>query len=168
MSTEKLDEILDIKPELTKTALLAAEPEPSAIKEAEPVDEHALVPTSAATPLAPTVIENDLTYARNKIKQIVDSAQITLESAIAVAEETGNPRAFEVVGTLLSSIVTANKELLQLHKTKADAVKTSAEGGEAAPKASGDVIIEKAVFVGRAQDFLRELRKTKIEIEQES
>ncbi len=168
MSTKALDDILDIKPELTK-----AVQEPAVIKDAEPVDEHSLPAETSNTSLAvpakaDTLINDDLTFARNRIKEIISSAQITLESAIAAAEETGNPRAFEVVGTLVQSLVTANKELLTLHKTKADAMKTSAEGSEVAPK-TGDVInIEKAVFTGRAQDLLRQLRAAKIEVELES
>ena len=54
---------------------------------------------------------------------------------------------------MLTAIVYANKELLVLHKTKEDTRK-SREGAESA---SG-VTIEKAVFVGRASDLLRELR----------
>jgi Terminase DNA packaging enzyme len=150
-----LDDILDIPAESEAIA-------------AEPVEEsQALVPAEPGTMANPEkAVDNDLSYTRNKLKQIIDIVQPSLESAILVAEESGNPRAFEVVGTLVQSLVQANKELMQLHKTRADAVKTSVEGGEL-PKSQGDVTIEKAVFFGRAQDLLRELRKAKIEVEQE-
>jgi hypothetical protein len=158
MPNDIIDAILDIQPDLTTQALeenlVPAEPSSPAPQEPAPI-------------FPETTIDSDLNYSRFKLKQIIDSAQITLESAIAVAEETANPRAFEVVGTMIQSIVAANKELMLLHKTKADALKAGAETrGEAKP--TGDITIEKAVFVGRAQDLLRQLKIARVEVDQEA
>jgi len=145
-----LDDILDLQPtEPTEAVIIEVAPEEKSL---------ALVNPEKA-------IDSDLNYARNKLKQIIDSSQITLESVIALAEETAQPRAYEVVGTLIQAIVTANKELLQLHKTRADAVRVGAETTPTGPKQ--DITIEKAVFVGRAQDLLRELNAAKIRVDLE-
>jgi hypothetical protein len=75
------------------------------------------------------------------------------KSAILLAQSGDSPRAYEVVATMLTAIVNANKELVNLHKIKQDAAPQGSGAGD-----GGGVNIEKAVFVGRAADLLRELR----------
>jgi hypothetical protein len=153
MTNDVIDAILDVDPELTKRAELKRVPE--------------VAPATMANP--ESALENDLNYSRNKLKEIIDTAQITLSAAMQLAEDSDQPRAYEVVGTMIQAIVTANKEPLLLHKTKAETQRTVAQttGAETGGK-SGDTIIEKAVFIGRAQDLLRELKQIKkLELEQD-
>ena len=67
------------------------------------------------------------------------------KSAILLAQSGDSPRAYEVVATMLTAIVNANKELVNLHKIKQDAAPHGAGAVD-----GGGVNIEKAVFVGRA------------------
>ena len=87
------------------------------------------------------------------MRDSIDQAREAAVGAIELAQSGDSARAYEVVAGMLTAIVNANKELLVLHKTKEDTRK-SREGDASA---SG-VTIEKAVFVGRASDLLRELR----------
>lgn len=151
MDTEKLDSILDIVPDQTQTALA-------------PVD-GALVPEvvdAAGTALAPVGVgdprlEDDFEFARTGTRDLIKKGREALDSAILLAQSGDAPRAYEVVGTMLTAIIQANKELVGLHKGKRDA-SPEIERSSPVDGGGGSVNIEKAVFVGRAQDLLREIR----------
>ena len=96
----------------------------------------------------------DFDYARTVVRESIDQAREAAVSAIELAQSGDSSRAYEVVASMLTAIVNANKELLLLHKTKEDTRAKSREG----TSSSSGVTIEKAVFVGRASDLLRELR----------
>lgn len=143
--SDKLNEVFDVLPELvmpnaSNTALIDAEN--TSIVVAEPVQ----------TP--DEKLEADFESARANIQQMTKDVTNAAKSAILLAESGDSPRAYEVVATMLTAIVNANKELIHLHKAKQDAAPQKAESSEA-----GGVNIEKAVFVGRASDLLRELRQ---------
>lgn len=144
--SDKLNEVFDVLPELvmpnaSNTALIDAEN--TSIVVAEPVQ----------TP--DEKLEADFESARANIQQMTKDVTNAAKSAILLAESGDSPRAYEVVATMLTAIVNANKELVHLHKAKQDAApqeKTESEAG-------GNISIDKAVFVGRASDLLRELRQ---------
>ena len=96
----------------------------------------------------------DFNYARKVVRESIDQAREAAVSAIELAQTGDSSRAYEVVASMLTAIVNANKELLLLHKTKEDTQAKSREG----TTSSTGVTIEKAVFVGRASDLIRELR----------
>ena len=73
---------------------------------------------------APSVEINtqDLTseyeFSQQQYHSLLDKGNDALEELLAVAKESENPRAFEVVTQLLSGLTNTTKELLQLQKTK--------------------------------------------------
>lgn len=143
--SDKLNEIFDVDPELvidaSNTTLIVAEP--ASIVVAEPVH------------TASDKLEADFESARTNIQQMTKDVTEAAKSAILLAQSGDSPRAYEVVASMLTAIVNANKELVNLHKAKQDAApQEKMESSEA-----GGVTIEKAVFVGRASDLLRELRQ---------
>lgn len=148
--SDKLNEIFDVVPELvapnadaSNTALIYAESASNtSLIDAEPVQ------------TADEKLEADFESARTNIQQMTRDVTEAAKSAILLAQSGDSPRAYEVVATMLTAIVNANKELVALHKSKRDAAPQKAESSEA-----GGVNIEKAVFVGRASDLLRELRQ---------
>lgn len=106
-------------------------------------------------------LDADVQYARTVMKDGIEQVREAMKSAILLAQSGDSPRAFEVVGNMLTSIINANKELTALHKTKEDTIashKSRVQDG-ASDKSGGDVHIEKAVFIGRAADLLRELKQ---------
>ena len=137
---EELNKILDLDPTLTT-------------KEETTELQRAAPPGKLASATAEEAFDEDFGYARSVVRDSIDQAREAAVGAIELAQSGDSARAYEVVAGMLTAIVNANKELLVLHKTKEDTRK-SRDGGESA---SG-VTIEKAVFVGRASDLLRELR----------
>lgn len=141
--TKQLDEIFDVEPTLVANTPTALVPATSAeVVVAEPLVSHE------------KALEDDFTYARDTITNSINDVKEAAKSAILLAQSGDSPRAYEVVATMLTAIVNANKELVHLHKARKDAApQEQKDSGE-----SGNVTIEKAVFVGRAADLLRELR----------
>ena len=137
---QELNKILDLDPTLT------SEEETTELQRTEP-------PGKLASATAEEAFDEDFGYARSVVRESIDQAREAAVGAIELAQSGDSARAYEVVAGMLTAIVNENKELLVLHKTKED-TRTSREG---AASASG-VTIEKAVFVGRASDLLRELR----------
>ena len=137
---QELNELLDLDPTLTTGE------ETTKRQRAEP-------PGKLASATAEEAFDEDFGYARSVVRDSIDQAREAAVGAIELAQSGDSARAYEVVAGMLTAIVNANKELLALHKTKEDTRK-SREGDAAA----AGVTIEKAVFVGRASDLLRELR----------
>ena len=147
--TDRLNDIFDVDPELitpvaSNTSLI----------DAKSASNTSLVVTGEVVTTDTEKLEADFDAARANITQMTKDVTEAAKSAILLAQSGDSPRAYEVVANMLTAIVNANKELVNLHKAKKDAAP--------APKADapegGGVNIEKAVFVGRAADLLRELR----------
>ena len=137
---QELNKILDLDPTLT------SEEETTELQRTEP-------PGKLASATAEEAFDEDFGYARSVVRDSIDQAREAAVGAIELAQSGDSARAYEVVAGMLTAIVNANKELLVLHKTKEDTRK-SREGDAS----TSGVTIEKAVFVGRASDLLRELR----------
>lgn len=119
--------------------------------------ENALnLPSSAALvqPLAPIEvdpnadIDNDFAKVRNNLHQIIHKGNDALEEALMVAKTSEHPRAFEVVGQLIKTMVDANKDLLDIQKKlkelkKSDDPRVPAQNIQA----------ENAIFVGTSAEL---------------
>ena len=80
-----------------------------------------MAPSNPVTPYVPqTTAEEDFDYARDNIKGAIDSGTEALEQLIDIADQSQHPRAYEVISTLINTIVGANKDLLDLSKKKKD------------------------------------------------
>jgi hypothetical protein len=79
----------------------------------EPVEE-------APKPLVPTQISDDFEQARGNLYSIIAQGGESLEDLIELAKQSQNPRAYEVVSTMINSLVVANEKLLDLQKKKKD------------------------------------------------
>lgn len=104
-------------------------------------------------------LQEDLDQARLGIKTALAQAESATQSALELAEAGEKPGAYRVVGELINATVSANRELVNIHKIKKDAEKVAALNTPA--NSDGNVNIDKAVFVGRASDLLRELKKAR-------
>lgn len=62
------------------------------------------------------IIMDDYEYARQNLKSIIESAQTSIEDLSSIASTSESPRAYEVLSTLMKTIVDANKDLLELQK----------------------------------------------------
>jgi len=96
-------------------------------------------------------IDKDYEYTRRNLYNIIERGTEALEEVLEVAKQSQQPRAFEVVSTLVKTISDANKDLLEL-KNKQKALK-----GEKA-KAKN---VTNALFVGSTADLQKMIKDMK-------
>lgn len=154
MSNDKLNELLGVDPALAQPpAVIQGEVVPA------PITSHELAPVSPG--VEPNyALERDFNFARDTIRDAIQRVSLAAVDAVTLAQSGDSPRAYEVVGNMLTAIVNANKELVDLHRSREETKKTAQQtqlGGTKSSEQKG-VTIEKAVFVGRAADLLREIR----------
>ena len=78
--------------------------------------------TKEIVPLEKPIIVNDEVmddyyYARENLKEIISSAQQSIADLSTIASTSESPRAYEVLSTMMTTIVDANKDLLELQKS---------------------------------------------------
>ena len=129
MNKKKLNEVLDIEDSVQSVQQIVKPPEGND-------DEQ---------------IDKDYEYTRTNLYNIIERGTEALEEVLEVAKQSQQPRAFEVVSTLVKTISDANKDLLEL-KNKQKALK-----GEKA-KAKN---VTNALFVGSTADFQKMIEDMK-------
>lgn len=65
-----------------------------------------------------TQVQNDFEYARENLMDVIEKGQEALFDMIDVAKQSQHPRAYEVLSTLINTLVGANKDLLDLQGKK--------------------------------------------------
>lgn len=60
--------------------------------------------------------KEDFTFARANIREVVENGNDAIAKLAVIADQSQNPRAFEVLAKLMDSMVAANKQLLDLQK----------------------------------------------------
>lgn len=100
-------------------------------------------------------IEDDFETARQNIMSVIDKGQQALQGIIDVAAMSQHPRSYEVVADLMTSVVNANKDLLEIQKKKKDLLKR-----EDGPK-SGTT--NNNLYVGTTADLLKMIKAKKQE-----
>lgn len=101
-------------------------------------------------PIVPVVVDSDLdsdfATARNNLHQIINQGSDALEEALIVAKTSEHPRAFEVVGQLIKTLVDANKDLLDIQKKLKDLKKVDEK--DPTPQT-----INNSIFVGSTSEL---------------
>jgi hypothetical protein len=100
--------------------------------------------------------EEDFRTVRKNLLELIEDAQDVLKDSISLARSSDQPRAYEVVGSLIKQIADINKDLLEIKKSK----KEICSKKEEEPK---DKIINNNLFVGSTKDAQEFLRKVKID-----
>ena len=67
----------------------------------------------------PTQQENDYEYARENFYNVIEKGTEALEQMMDVARASEHPRAYEVISTLMKTLVDANKDLVDMGNKKA-------------------------------------------------
>jgi hypothetical protein len=173
---EKLDELLEVSEEITKPQKKSAKddypfPEliPDGIEAEEPVEVEIITPREAAaivvqeTAITLTGNEFQDDFARSKatLVKMLEKAERALDGILGVAGERGGARDYEVAATLIKTAADIAKDIVIMHKTKAEIEKIKfPDGGElpnpVSPK-GGDTY----VFQGTSLDLLKEIKKAK-------
>ena len=114
--------------------------------------EESRVTVMNETPSTDNDVDDDYKYARENLKEIIDSAQQSIADLASIASTSESPRAYEVLSTMMKTIVDANKDLLDIHKS----VKKLKEDTDSAPKN-----VTNALFVGSTSDLMNLIKDNK-------
>lgn len=124
-----------------------------------PTDVVVVTKTTAIDPTVERDIDYD--YARNNLKEIIETSKTALTGLNSLAQQSQHPRAYEVFTLLINSIVEANKKLMDVHKQRQelDLKEKEAKRGEEGPKQQ---VTNNNLFVGSSAqllDFVKTLSK---------
>jgi len=67
-----------------------------------------------------SLVPTDYEYARGSMISVIEKGNEALSDMLNVAQQSQQPRAYEVVATLLKTIADTNKDLLELQKKHKD------------------------------------------------
>lgn len=98
-------------------------------------------------------VMDDYYYARENLKEIIANAQQAIADLGSIASTSESPRAYEVLSTLMKTIVDANKDLLELQKKVKDLKK---EEEQSAPQS-----VTNAMFVGNTSELMKLIKDNK-------
>lgn len=97
-------------------------------------------------------MDNDVKGAKNNIKELIQVGMESLNELVSVAGQSQHPRAYEVVSTLINTLVSANKDLAAI------AIKT----GEVNKVSDNRQIHNNFNFSGTAADLLKLIKNPPI------
>lgn len=92
---------------------------------------------------------NDYKYARENFYNVIEKGTDALEQMLDVARASEHPRAYEVVATLMKTLVDANKDLVDLTDRK-NKVNEEPQGNA--------LVTNNNLFVGSTSDLQKMLR----------
>jgi len=101
--------------------------------------------------------KEDFTFARANIREVVENGNDAISKLAVIADQSQNPRAFEVLAKLMDSMVAANKQLLDIQQQIRTIEKADMPHNEEAKKNNG------SIFVGSTaelQIFINNQNKT--------
>jgi len=68
--------------------------------------------------IEPNQVQDDFEYARGNMINIIEKGNEALDGILNVADQSQNPRSYEVVATIIKTMAETNKDLLELTKKK--------------------------------------------------
>ena len=95
-------------------------------------------------------IDADYQYARDNLRSMINAAQQSIEDLSSIASTSESPRAYEVLSTLIKTIVDANKDLLELQRK----VQLLKQEGESKPQN-----VTNALFVGSTSELQKLIKQ---------
>jgi hypothetical protein len=104
--------------------------------------------------LSDPTVENDFTYARKNLYDVIEIGQSAALELSQIASQSQHPRAFEVLSGLLKTMVESNRELLDIQKKRRDlSAQVNPNGGD---KITNNLVITTAdlqkIILGKAND----------------
>lgn len=123
-----------------------------------PMSEVVPMSTDIAKPPVPKENENDYQYARENFYNVIEKGTQALEDMLDVAKASEHPRAYEVVSTIMKTLVDANKDLVAMSDKK---VKDSEKQNE--PEKG---TVNNNLFVGSTAELQKMLKDIRNDDEQ--
>ena len=115
--------------------------------------EESRVTVMNETPSTDNDVDDDYKYARDNLKEIINSAQQSIADLASIASTSESPRAYEVLSTMMKTIVDANKDLLDIHKS---VKKLKEDNNTSAPQN-----VTNALYVGSTSDLMNLIKDNK-------
>lgn len=114
----------------------------------QPDDSRQFLPMVQGKPQDSTV-QDDFEYARENLMDVIGKGQEALFDLMDVARQSQHPRAYEVLSTMMTTLVGANKDLLDLQAKKKKLL-------EAEPEANNQHVTNN-LFVGSTTELQKML-----------
>ena len=96
-------------------------------------------------------IDRDYEYARSNFYNVIESGTEALEQMLDVAKASEHPRAYEVVSTIMNTLVNANKDLVKMTIDKEKDKPKEADTGDMG-------VTNNNLFVGSTAELQRMLQ----------
>ena len=112
------------------------------------VEVDAIVKTEGV--IKPNDVNKDYDYTRGNLYSLIEKGQEAINGIMEVAGETASPRAYEVAGQLIKSVVDTTDKLADLHKKVKDIEDDNS-------KTQGNVT-NNALFVGSTAELQKMLK----------
>lgn len=100
----------------------------------------------------PKESDNDYQYARENFYNVIEKGTQALEDMLDVAKASEHPRAYEVVSTIMKTLVDANKDLVAMSEKRAK---------EEGPKEEEKQVTNNNLFVGSTAELQQILKDLK-------
>ena len=121
----------------------------SEVLDVEPIRSTELLPATAVTK-----VDDDADFARDNIRTLIEKGNLAVDGILHVAKESEHPRAYEVAANLIKNLSDLNKDLMEIQKRKKDLAPQEY-------KNSGNINVDKAVFVGSTTELVKFLKNNK-------
>ena len=95
-------------------------------------------------------IKKDYDYSRGNLYSIIEKGQEAINGILELAQESDQPRAYEVAGQLIKSVSDATDKLMDLQKKLKDV--------EEDKQVRGPSTVNNALFVGSTADLAKMLK----------
>ncbi len=121
----------------------------SEVLDVEPIDSKPMTQL-----IAVNNVDDDAEFARQNIRELIQKGNDAVEGILHVAKESEHPRAYEVAANLIKNLSDLNKDLMEIQKRKKDLAPQEY-------KNSGNINVDKAVFVGSTTELVKFLKNNK-------
>jgi hypothetical protein len=103
-------------------------------------------------------IETDVDYVRGNLYDMIEHGTRSMDELMSIANQSQHPRAYEVISTMMKTLVDTNKELLDMHEKKQKLL------GEK-PVEKKSETVNNNLFVGSTKDLLEMIKKQNENVE---
>ena len=100
---------------------------------------------------SPQDIRKDYEYTRGNLYSIIEKGQEAINGILELAQETEQPRAYEVAGQLIKSVSDATDKLMELQKKLKDVEEDIVQ--------KGPTNVTNALFVGSTAELQKMIKK---------
>ena len=96
-------------------------------------------------------IETDTTYVRQNLYDLIEKGHSAIDELLAIADQSQHPRSYEVLATMIKTMVDTNKDLMDMHEKK-----KKLKGEIQSPS---EKTVNNNLFVGSTSDLLKIINK---------